>query len=136
VATRYLSLWTCVAQHRGVFQQPNDFRRVIYVEAVDRVLRRHEHSMRLVFNAAASAAYSERGLRARMLSHAEWMHMLRALELIAQDLTERDATLCFAWSRMQVDCSSCHKLSVSPSLSCSLSLVLSLARACALSRSL
>eukprot|EP00966_Prymnesium_polylepis_P063131 1465412-Prymnesium_polylepis.2 len=36
------------------------------------------------------------------MGYDEWNELLRDLALIGQDLTARDATLCFIWSRMFV----------------------------------
>ena len=39
-------------------------------------------------------------VQAKHLSLEEWKAFLRGAELMAADFTERDATMCFAWSRM------------------------------------
>jgi len=91
----HMSPSTCAA-----IADPNGFRRHrCYTEAVDAVLRTHEATLRLLFNGLNQA---DLGASAQLLSLFEWMTFLRALGLIQKDLTDRDALLSFAWSRMLV----------------------------------
>ena len=55
----------------------------------------------LQVNAFEAADMAKRAA-AMVLSLDEWMALMRALDMIGIDLTERDATLCFVWSRMVV----------------------------------
>ena len=41
-------------------------------------------------------------LAATLVSFAEWMQLIRALDLIDSEFTIREAALCFSWSRMRV----------------------------------
>jgi hypothetical protein len=63
----------------------------------------HESSLRALFNVHARVA---RPTGARklglLLGLLEWKLLMRRLELLQGDLTERDATLCFVTSRMAV----------------------------------
>ena len=73
----------------------------MYTEAVDLVLRAHEKSLRALFSVISDVK------RARtdplpLLSLEGWRAFLRAVELLGADITERDAALCFSWSRMAV----------------------------------
>lgn len=84
------------------FSRPNVFRRDhCYVEGVDKVLREHEVSLRRIF-AGLCAANGKTAADAQLLSLGEWKDFLRALDLMKADITERDCTLCFSWSRMCV----------------------------------
>ena len=85
----------------GSVEDVNDFRsRFCYTEATDAVLRRHEASLRLLFGALTGRGA---GTDANYLCLAEWMTFLRAVDLLeAGDISERDATLAFTWSRMVV----------------------------------
>jgi len=82
--------------------EPNEFREEhMYTEAVDLVLRAHEKSLRALFSVISDVK------RARtdplpLLSLEGWRAFLRAVELLGADITERDAALCFSWSRMAV----------------------------------
>lgn len=67
-------------------------------------LARHEKILRLIFKClnefeAADAAQKN---SASVLSLREWLSFLRVVALIGDDVTERDATLSFVWSRMAV----------------------------------
>jgi hypothetical protein len=67
---------------------------------MDRVLRRHASSLECLFTAMSQSGGS--GEKGRHLSLAEWKGMLRGARLIDVDVTDRDASMCFAWSRMCV----------------------------------
>ena len=78
----------------------NHFRRShCYTEGVSEELLEKERELRLLFTVVSGGG---RGREAELLSLKEWKDMLRALNLIQADLTDRDATLCFVWSRMVV----------------------------------
>ena len=83
----------------------NSFRAAhCYLEGPSEELRRREPLLRALFvqvNAFQAQEVTKKD-EAQLLSLAEWLALLKALELISSDLTERDATLCFAWSRMLV----------------------------------
>ena len=84
----------------GSVEDVNDFRtRFCYLQSVDEALRRHEQSLRVIFGAITGRGP---GKDSSLLSIQEWMAFLRALDLIDVDLSERDATFSFAWSRMVV----------------------------------
>ena len=83
---------------------PNVFRRqYCYTEEVNEVLLANESSLRIVFEglAAGSDALTG-GFNALLLSLHEWRAFMRALQLLGDDLTERDSMLCFSYSRMAV----------------------------------
>lgn len=85
-----------------VFNRPSGFRRdFCYCEGTDVALRRHEPSLRAIFSGLA-ASHEKAGAESKLISLDEWRDFLRGLTLIGTDLTERDATLCFSWSRMCV----------------------------------
>jgi hypothetical protein len=82
------------------YADSNTFRDLYcYTEPVDKVLRRHEKSLRLLFAAVSGGG---RGKESDLLSLEEWMRFLREARIMGADLSERDATLCFAYSRMLV----------------------------------
>lgn len=85
------------------FTAPNVGRNHFYTEPVDAVLRKHEASLRNLFDAACllGGRSLAAGLANRLVAYPEWVELLRRLGLIQDDLTERDATLCFVWSRMR-----------------------------------
>lgn len=70
----------------------------MYTEAVDRVLRAHEPSLRHLFRSVCTA----RGVAKGLLSFEQWRFFLRAVDLIAPDLSEVQAGYCFVWSRAVV----------------------------------
>jgi hypothetical protein len=92
----------------GYLGDPNVFRdRYCYVEEVDKVLRKHETALRILFKAVAApsefsskAGYSTK--EANLLSLQEFMQFVRAAGLSGADLSERDARMSFSWSRMVV----------------------------------
>lgn len=93
-----------------IFIDANDFRRRhSYEEAVCNVLLKNEASLRNLFRAirsmndSPSAVHGTGVADARdLMSLEEWLLFLRGADLVDRDLSERDATLCFAWSRMIV----------------------------------
>ena len=73
-----------------------------YEPAVVAVLARHEVSLKNLFAVAAGGEPSLSASAGRLLSLEEWRALLKSLEFIGKDVTERDARLCFACSRMAV----------------------------------
>lgn len=83
----------------NAFLDANAFRRTqCYKEAMDSVLRHHEPSLRTLFG----ALQIQRGPAKGLLNFDGWFKLMRRLELIQVDLTERDVNLAFTWSRMVV----------------------------------
>lgn len=95
-------LFNCDIEPRcepATFLDANDFRREhCYVEATDAVLRRHEPALRLIFAALAV----KRGPAKKLLTFEAWAKFMRRVDLVGNDLTERDVAFAFAWSRMVV----------------------------------
>lgn len=93
---------------RACHQDSNAFREAYcYTEAVDTVLRRHERSLRNLYNRYASAVGGHMdGLgslaSSKLVSYAEWLRMVHDLNLHDAEFTRREATFCFVWSRMRV----------------------------------
>ena len=86
----------------SVVLDPDQFRReYCYTEPVIEVLERHEVSLRNIFTGVAGGG-GRVGLGASLISLDEWINFLEALECINVDLTQRDASFAFAWSRMAV----------------------------------
>ena len=78
---------------------PDSFRKSIcYTPEVTKVLARNQGTLRLVFNSACRCICRTKTL----ISLTGWINLLRALDLIAADVTVRDAALMFSWSRMIV----------------------------------
>ena len=78
----------------------NPFRRDhCYKRDVCAVLEEYEPSLRCIF-VGVSRAYEKAGTEAKMVSLDEWKGFVRGLDLIGPDLSDRDANLCFSWSRM------------------------------------
>lgn len=78
---------------------PDAFRKsVAYTPEVSKVLARNQSSLHLVFYSACRIICRTKTL----LSLSGWISLLRALGLIAADVTMRDAALMFSWSRMIV----------------------------------
>jgi len=89
----------------GCFLDKDGFRRRhCYTDATNQVLREHEASLRNLFDAVSSSHKDGRQSRAAdsLLSLDEWLGFVHAAELIGSDASIRDATMCFAWSRMTV----------------------------------
>ena len=69
------------------------------------VLEAYEPSLRCIFAGVARAGGASEGSKggaSLRISIDEWKAFVRGLDLIGTDLTERDANLCFSWSRMCV----------------------------------
>jgi len=74
----------------AVFCSPSAWReQFLYVEPIDKVLRRYENTLRHLFNSLCRVGGS--GDKARHLGLEEWKGFCRALELLAADVTERCA---------------------------------------------
>ena len=86
---------------RVLTPSPNAFRaKLCYRQEVDTVLKGYEPSLRAVFT--AMCVTGGRGEKERHLALGEWVLLGRGTELIGVDCSERDASMCFAWSRMCV----------------------------------
>jgi len=86
----------------------NEFRtKACYTEKTTYVLLQHETSLRVLFAVVANPPGGggidvANKLAATLVSFAEWMQLIRALDLIDSEFTIREAALCFSWSRMRV----------------------------------
>ena len=88
--------------HAAVRSPPDDFRRRhLYTEAVDRVLRKHEGTLRALFSVVGQYGGQRPAVKALglLISLSDWRLLTRRLELIDSDLTERDATVSAAAKR-------------------------------------
>lgn len=87
-------------------QVSNLFReRYCYIQPTDQVLRKHEPSLRLLYNKYAymDATSEHDRLRDKFkMSITEWLKMISDLGLLDGEFTMRYAKLCFSWSRMKV----------------------------------
>lgn len=84
-----------------VFVHPKVFReKYCYSKEVSNVLSINIVALRALFGILCRAKESS---QLRLLALHEWMDFLRATDLFAGDLTERQATLCFSWSRSIVE---------------------------------
>lgn len=89
------------------FAPPDYFRRRhLYIDSTSATLRRHEATLRTLFSAVAlvkptpkPASTAESKL---LLSFRGWLAFLQAVRLIDVDLSEREASLAWAWSRTAV----------------------------------
>ena len=78
----------------------NDFRvKHCYKEPVDIVLRRHEASLRAIFDALA---YQTAGKIGSLLQFDKWCDLIKELNLLNTDVSGRDAAFCFTSARMCV----------------------------------
>ena len=88
-----------------VFVEPNDFRKShLYSEPVDKALRQHESSLRLIFDRLTKlkGQNAAAGIANKMVSFEVWKEFTRLFELCDVDITERHVTLAFLWGRMKV----------------------------------
>ena len=77
----------------------DDFRRYFcYTREVNDLLRSYEVSLRLIFDALAEASHVRKG----HVSLDTWLAFLRGALIIGIDVSDREAILCFGWSRMVV----------------------------------
>ena len=94
-----------VQADRSPLCETNTFRNSqCYLEAPSEELARNEPLLRAIFagiNGFEAADVSKRA-ESQVLSLDEWMALLKCWQVIGSDVTERDAVLCFAWSRMLV----------------------------------
>lgn len=83
---------------------PNVFRReYCYTTDVNAILIKYDNSLGALYAALAGGVNAlTGGFNATLLSLYEWITFMRALEMIQADVTERDALLCFTFSRMAV----------------------------------
>jgi hypothetical protein len=74
-----------------------------YNEEVDAVLRRHEAALRVIYarTCVINGVTTAGGLANKLVSYPNWKEFLRLFGLVDTDLTDRDAVLCFVWSRMR-----------------------------------
>lgn len=87
---------------RQVLARPNVFRAAhCYTRDTSKALARHEDTLRNLY-AGLSAARGQSGHAKSMLDVDCFVEFCRMTELLAADLSERDALLCFNWSRMYV----------------------------------
>ena len=86
------------------FAEPNDFRMAFaYTEDVTWMLTVHKESLSNLFKGlSGSEGKAGKHKEEELLSLDEWTAFLRGLDLIGIDLTEREVTRAFAWSRMIV----------------------------------
>jgi len=89
--------------------EPNAFRRGhAYSETITAALRRNEATLARCFGSIAQLGNQLCGKLTAKVSgqtviwFAGWVPALKALEIIGDDLSERSAVLCFAYSRMAV----------------------------------
>ena len=88
-----------------IFLEANEFRtKHTYTEEVDDVLRKHEVSLRLIYERACKlrGTAASKGIANKLVSFDCWKDVSRIFTIVADDLTERDCTLAFVWSRMRV----------------------------------
>jgi hypothetical protein len=81
-----------------------------YTAEVNAVLKWHEFSLRHLFNGLAKLDHPTPGTSLSsssskadaLITLTSWIKFLNALGIIGTDVSDRDATLCFVWSRMAV----------------------------------
>lgn len=79
---------------------PAEFRlRHLYSQKVSEVLSSRLNTLRAVFDGLVSRGKQRRH---KLINIGEWLAFLRAAALIGTDLSERDSSIAFAWSRMCV----------------------------------
>jgi len=77
---------------------PDDFRKDhCYVNDTNLVLRSHERSLRAIFDTLATVSRVKNHINKEV-----WIAFLHGANLTGADVSDRDALLCFAWSRMVV----------------------------------
>ena len=87
-----------------LFAPTDEFRRLVYNEEVDTVLRKHEPALRLIHETIAAlkpVTMEHGGMANKLVAYGDWMKALRMFNLINDDITEREATLSFILSRMR-----------------------------------
>ena len=86
-----------------VFAPKNSILDVIYTQDIDEVLRGHEASLRKLFTAMCELkqkTMEHGGLANGLATFANFREFAKTFNLIDLDTTERDVTLCFAFSKM------------------------------------
>ena len=84
----------------AMLAENNIFRRAhCYNQPTDTVLRRHEASLRVLFNEIATTTNEKIG---PLVMFATWSKLIQRLDLLDVDVSERDASFCFTASRMCV----------------------------------
>ena len=86
-------------------QKSNDFRTdFCYSEAVERVLRTHKLSLLSIFTVftAADSGDPAKHWIGQRIALDDWMDLVKVMNLLDRDLSERSAVLAFVWSRMRV----------------------------------
>ena len=97
---RLLELDIQARMRPNLLADPNVFREAhCYIASTSEYLRCKERSLRNLFLVLAGGG---RGAETTLLDLSEWKDFMRAVDLIAADVTERDATLAFVWSRTAV----------------------------------
>ena len=82
---------------------PTVFRlRHLYTKALDAVLEKRLPSLRTIFEGLVKASQNAANRRPKLLSLTDWLGFLKAAAVTGADVSERDATLCYCWSRMCV----------------------------------
>jgi hypothetical protein len=85
-------------------QNSNDFRlEHCYNEPTDRTLRKHEAALKQIFFGYSSLTTSNDLWSSRRMDIKEWLRLLDDLEFVDSQFTERNAKMCFVWSRMRVE---------------------------------
>jgi len=84
-------------------QDSNEFRKAMcYIAETDEVLHRHEKSIKAIFKEYASGDGNILNKKENeLMGYGEWQHFVKDLGLINADFSQREATLCFVWSRMR-----------------------------------
>ena len=82
----------------AVLADNNDFRRKhCYIEPVDQVLKKYEASLRNIFEGIADTPSSKIGA---LVTYKTWLALITKLELLNDDVSEREVSLAFICSRM------------------------------------
>ena len=75
----------------------------VYVQDIDSVLKLWESTLRNTFkNYAFGDGVLSEGSSTELMGFEEWSHLLIDLQLYGHDLTHREVSLSFVWSRMRV----------------------------------
>ena len=82
------------------FAPSNAFRVDAYEKSTNDALLVHDASLRNIFHALCEI--EPQAKRSQMINMDMWCLFLKLLGMVGQDVTVRDAKLCFSWSRMMV----------------------------------
>ena len=82
-----------------ILPDPNLFRRACYMKSISAELATHAPSLRILHQGLVELEFGKAGTR---LGARSWGNAMRALNFVGIDLSERDISLCFVWSRMAV----------------------------------